>query len=311
VNPAASDNYAIQFTSKSGHSSVIHRLLQDKRVDPSADYNMSICIASINGHFATVDRLLADGRVNPAAQGNTPICEASSNGHFTIVKRLLQDERVDPAAQANRAVGCAVHQCHTDIAELLLNDHRVDANAVHVLTRSSDTPIRISDAPNTGMLHLLARTLPLPFPASSPLMHWQPQIRRYRYQQLLRMETLIASEWQEGEHRAASENVIAQFVLGVTMQEYRDLDGEYDEAKVWEQPSKIADLLCTFDRLLTRLVPASLVQMERQFFPHWFVRFILWVNLALLLLGVYHGWRVLQFILEEIMVEINADKIAD
>jgi hypothetical protein len=36
-----------------------------------------------------------------------------------------------------------------------------------------------------------------------------------------------------GEHRDVSEDVIAKYVLGVTMQKYRVLDAEYDEAKIW------------------------------------------------------------------------------
>jgi hypothetical protein len=76
-------------------------------------------------------------------------------------------------------------------------------------------------------------------------MAWQPQIRRYRYQQLLRMETLIASKWhKEGEHRDVSEEVIAKYALGVTMQEYRVLDAAFDEAKIWEKPSVSVVVSC-------------------------------------------------------------------
>jgi hypothetical protein len=84
------------------------------------------------------------------------------------------------------------------------------------------------------MLHLLSRTIPLPFPANSCIIRWQPLIRRHRYHQLLRLETLIASKWHRGgEYRDVSEDVIAKYVLGVTMQEYRVLDREYDEAKIF------------------------------------------------------------------------------
>jgi hypothetical protein len=91
--------------------------------------------------------------------------------------------------------------------------------------------------PGHDMLHLLSHTIPLPFPTNSAIIRWQPLIRRHRYHQLLRLETLIASTWhKEGEHRDVSEDVIAKYALGVTMQEYRVLDSEYDEAKIFAKP---------------------------------------------------------------------------
>jgi hypothetical protein len=36
--------------------------------------------------------------------------------------------------------------------------------------------------------------------------------------------------------------VIAKYALGVTMQEYRVLDAEFDEAKIWEKPSAVCDI---------------------------------------------------------------------
>jgi hypothetical protein len=261
VDPAAHDNNAIRIASQNGHLSVVNRLLEDKRVDPAADDNGAIRGASCNGHLSVVNRLLEDKRVDPAAHDNRAIRLASDHGHLSVVNRLLEDKRVNPAADDNGAILIASYKGHYEIvkrllqnkrvnqkrmttvqsdlryigaAELLLKDQRVDPAAIHRLIYIKTGPIAIPDAPDTDMLHLLSHTLSLPFPASSCIIRWQPLIRRHRYQQLLRLETLIASKWhKEGEHRDVSEDVIAKYVLGVTMQEYRVLDSEYDEAKIW------------------------------------------------------------------------------
>jgi hypothetical protein len=101
--------------------------------------------------------------------------------------------------------------------ELLQKDPRVDPTAVHQHFPTGTTAT-ISAAPDTDTLHLLSHTVPLPYPAGSAIVHWQPLIRQHRYHQLLRLETRIASKWhKEGEHRDVSEDVIAKYVLGVMM----------------------------------------------------------------------------------------------
>jgi hypothetical protein len=233
VNPADRNNDAIQIASAHGHLAVVNRLLEDKRVDPAVKGGNVIVAACAEGHLPVVKRLLEDKRVNPAAGDNCAIRAASTEGFLHIVNVLLKDKRVDPAAGGNSAVTAAVHGCHTDVAELLLKDERVKAAAVHV-PMAAQNNISIPANPGHDMLHLLSRTLPLPFPADSCIIGWQPLIRRHRYHQLLRLETLIASKWhKEGEHRDVSEDVIAKYALGVTMQEYRVLDRDFDEAMIF------------------------------------------------------------------------------
>ena len=91
------------------------------------------------------------------------------------------------------------------------------------------------------MLHLLSHTVPLPFPTTSCILHWQPLIRRHRYHQLLRLETLIESDWHKnGEHRDVTDGVISKYSLGVVMWEYTALDSEFDEEKVFAKWCDVA-----------------------------------------------------------------------
>ena len=113
--------------------------------------------------------------------------------------------------------------------------------------------ITIPATPGTDMLHLLSHTVPLPFPADSVIIRWQPLIRRHRYHQLLRLETLIESDWhREGEHRDVTDGVISKYSLGVVMWEYTALDSEFDEAKIFAKWCDVAScgnsgkmLVCT------------------------------------------------------------------
>jgi hypothetical protein len=205
------------------------------RAFKGCDRTLLAACMEMNGGLAEVNRALADKSVNPAASDNQAIRQACGKGNVEIVKRLLKDKRVNPAARGNASIKAAVHRCLTDVADLLLKDPRVDLTAVHQ-PLPADESMSIPAAPSNDMLHLLSRTLPLPFPTRSCIIRWQPLIRRHRYLQLLRLETLIASKWhKEGEKRDVSEDVIAKYVLGVTMQEYRVLDAEYDEAKIWKE----------------------------------------------------------------------------
>jgi len=119
---AADNNFAIRWSSKNGHSSIVDLLLQDSRVDPAADNNFSIRWASENGHSSVAGLLLQDSRVDPTASDNYAIKRASENGHSSVVKLLLQDSRVDPAADNNLAIRFASRccRCNQEMATLLL-----------------------------------------------------------------------------------------------------------------------------------------------------------------------------------------------
>jgi hypothetical protein len=96
-DPSANDNYAIQLAARNGHTAVVDRLLQDKRVDPSANGNYAVQFAAENDHLAVVERLLQDPRVDPSADDNCAVAWAAGNGHVAVVDRLLEDDRVDAA----------------------------------------------------------------------------------------------------------------------------------------------------------------------------------------------------------------------
>jgi hypothetical protein len=77
------------------------------------------------------------------------------------------------------------------------------------------------------MLPRLAATLTLPFPADSPILHWQQPLRQYRTEQIQFLESLIASwRWHGGALcRDVVENIVSEYVLpgGLKLRQYRAL----------------------------------------------------------------------------------------
>lgn len=67
-------------------------MLGDERVDPAAGGNYAIEFAAGNGHTEVVQRLLEDKRVNIC---NKVIIKAAKNGHGEIVELLLKDKRAN------------------------------------------------------------------------------------------------------------------------------------------------------------------------------------------------------------------------
>lgn len=127
ADPSADDNAAIIGAAENGHSTMVDRLLKDKRVDPSARDNHAIIWASYGGYLDIVNRLLAWNtpesapmgadsphlwergrkpevgpypRVDPSADNNAAMTFAQENGHDDVVDRLLQDPRVASTYQS-------------------------------------------------------------------------------------------------------------------------------------------------------------------------------------------------------------------
>jgi ankyrin repeat protein len=162
---------------KSGHLSIVERLLQDEKVDPSADNNDAITWASVLGHLAVVERLLQDPRVDPSAQNNGAIQLASINGHLAVVNLLLEDPRVDPSAKNNCAIRYAANSSHLAVVERLLQDPRVDPNVFH---EEHIWNTMFTDYFSEKSLMVLTAKLAKDFPADSKIIHWKHYIDNYR-----------------------------------------------------------------------------------------------------------------------------------
>jgi hypothetical protein len=224
VDPAAHDSRAIRYASQGGSVDVVKVLLQDARVDPAALDNQAIRDASHRGKVDVVKVLLQDVRVDPAADDNQAIRYASQWGQLDVVEQLLQDARVNPAADDNQSIRVAWFSGNFNIVGLLLLDDRVDPAALH--QHSLAKACTLTDA----MLPRLAATLTLPFPDSSPILHWQSPLREYRTEQIQFLESLIASwRWHGGALcRDIVENIVSEYALGgLKLRQYRALDAEY------------------------------------------------------------------------------------
>jgi hypothetical protein len=67
-------------------------LLGDKRVDPASTNNKAIQLSALRGHLSIVQVLLKDHRVNP----DSGIFEAFRNCHAPIYEALMKDSQSKP-----------------------------------------------------------------------------------------------------------------------------------------------------------------------------------------------------------------------
>jgi hypothetical protein len=87
-------DHTFRWAAMYGHENILMRLLQDPRIDPADSENEAIQIAASEGQLAIVKRLLQDPRVDPSDLENKALIQAAQNGHEEVVNLLLKDPRV-------------------------------------------------------------------------------------------------------------------------------------------------------------------------------------------------------------------------
>ena len=128
VDPASSDQYALQIACFKGSTEIVRLLLADPRVDPSENDQSALRTACGRGRTEIVRLLLADPRVDPSVAEEL-LSDAIYDHYIEIVRLLLADPRVDPSVQEQAALRAACLRGYAEIVRVLLADPRVDPSA--------------------------------------------------------------------------------------------------------------------------------------------------------------------------------------
>ena len=125
IDPTVDDNSAIRNAIVDGNLDIMKSLFRNPKVKKSFSVNEAISIASYNGKIDVLNDLLQDPIVDPGANNNDAIKWAAVGGKINVVNRLLQDSRVDPTADNNYSIMWAASLPHSDVVRRLLQDIRI------------------------------------------------------------------------------------------------------------------------------------------------------------------------------------------
>lgn len=120
-------NWILPHLCQRGKLSSVNRLLKCPELQSSLGTLPCIMYAVTGGHVHVIHRLLQDPRIDINLKGS--LVAACVRKRLDIVQLLLSDKRCDPTYNECDAINVCIGRGYTDILQVLLNDSRVPPDA--------------------------------------------------------------------------------------------------------------------------------------------------------------------------------------